>query len=96
MQINPLLLDLPGSYGRDLQGYMPAEVAKGLEQPMLIMHGGRDYVATAADLKQWQQCSRSRPKVIVELYLDLNHLLMPGIGKSTPVEYGIPVTFQNK
>lgn len=85
-----LLLDLPVSYWGDLQGYVPADVAKDLAQPMLIMHGGRDYVATSADLKQWKQGPGSRSNVTVKLYPDLNHILMSGTGKSTPVEYGIP------
>lgn len=84
------VLGLPISYWRDLHGYSPVSVAKGLKQPMLIMLGGRDYVATNADMKLWKQLSASRANVAVKLYPDLNQLFISGKGMATPIEYGIP------
>jgi dienelactone hydrolase len=48
-----LLLGAPPSYWLDLRGYVPAEMAKSLKQPMLIMQGSRDYQVTEADFKIW-------------------------------------------
>ncbi|MHB1462240.1 MAG: alpha/beta hydrolase [Armatimonadota bacterium] len=84
-----VVLGLPVSYWRDLQGYSAVAVAKGLKQPMLIMLGGRDYIATNADLKLWKQLSASRANVAVKLYPDLNQLFISGKGMATPIEYGI-------
>ncbi len=83
------VLGQPISYWRDLYGYSPVSVAKGLKQPMLIMLGGRDYTATNADLKLWKQLSASRANVAVKLYPDLNQLFISGKGMATPIEYGI-------
>lgn len=49
-----LPLGAPAKYWLDLRGYDPAEAAKGLCKPMLIMQGGRDYQATAEDFQGWK------------------------------------------
>ena len=58
-----LPLGLPASYWRDLRAYRPAEVARTLPQPMLVMQGERDYQATMADFEQWQAALAGRPQV---------------------------------
>lgn len=85
-----LPLGVPASYWLDLRGYKPAEDAKSLKQPMLILQGGRDYQVTEADLKLWQDALSSRKDVICKLYLDLNHLFATGKGKAVPDEYMKP------
>ncbi len=80
----------PASYWLDLRGYKPAESAKTLKQPMLIMQGGRDYQVTEADFKLWKDALSSRTDVTFKLYPDLNHLFMTGVGKATPSEYEKP------
>ena len=82
-----LIMGVPASYWLDLQGYVPAEMAKSLKQPMLIMQGGRDYQVTEADFKIWKDALGSRANVTLKLYQDLNHLFMTGTGKATPAEY---------
>jgi hypothetical protein len=86
-----LPLGIPASYWLDLRGYNPAEVAKGLTQPMLILQGGRDYQVTVVDFEGWQSAlaSRSSDGTRLKLYPNLNHLFMAGEGKSTPAEYEI-------
>lgn len=82
-----LILGVPASYWLDLQGYVPAEMAKSLKQPMLIMQGARDYQATTADFKIWKDALGSITNVTCKLYPDLNHLFMTGTGMATPAEY---------
>ena len=83
------LLGIPASYWLDLRGYDPAEMAKGLAQPMLILQGERDYQVTTVDFEGWQAALASRPDVTFKLYPNLNHLFMAGEGKSTPAEYQV-------
>ena len=87
-----LILGAPASYWLDIQGYVPAEMAKSLKQPMLIMQGGRDYQSTTVDFNIWKDALSSRANVTLKLYPDLNHVFMTGAGKATPAEYGKPGT----
>jgi len=82
-----LPLGIPASYWLDLRGYRPAEVARGLKQPMLILQGGRDYQVTTADFEGWRSALASRSNAHLKLYPDLNHLFIAGEGTSTPAEY---------
>ena len=84
------LLGAPPSYWLDLRGYVPAEMAKSLKQPMLILQGSRDYQVTEADFKIWKDALSSRTDVTFKLYPDMNHLFMTGTGKATPEEYEKP------
>jgi hypothetical protein len=84
---NTLLLGAPAGYWLDLRGYNPAEAARGLKQPMLILQGGRDYQVTSVDFGGWKSGLASRSDVQLKLYPDLNHLFVAGEGKSTPAEY---------
>ena len=76
-------------YLKDLRDYIPvaAEMAKSLKQPMLIIHGARDYQATTTDFNIWKKVLSSRTNVTFKLYPDMNHLFMIGVGKATPAEY---------
>ncbi|MFZ0033853.1 MAG: alpha/beta fold hydrolase [Sedimentisphaerales bacterium] len=82
-----LPLGVPAAYWLDLRGYQPAEVAKELTQPMLIMQGGRDYQVTEADFQLWKKTLSSQKNVEFKFYEGLNHLFVEGQGKSTPAEY---------
>jgi dienelactone hydrolase len=83
-----LPLGMPVNYWLDLQDYKPAEAAKKLKQPMLILQGGRDYQVTRVDLDGWKSALASHSNVQFKLYPNLNHLYISGEGKSTPAEYG--------
>ena len=85
-----VLLGAPAQYWLDLRDYRPAEAAKALQQPMLILQGGRDYQVTLADFEGWQQALGDKPKVTLKLYPSLNHLFITGEGKSMPSEYDSP------
>jgi len=88
-QVQLLMKSAPASYIGDLNDYIPAAagMAKSLKQPMLIMQGARDYQATTADFNIWKHVLSSRTNVTFKLYPNLNHLFMPGTGKSAPEEY---------
>lgn len=84
------LLGVPITYWLDLQGYNPAEAAKRLTQPILILQGGRDYQVTLDNFKLWQKSLFSQKNVKFKLYPKLNHLFIEGKGKSEPSEYLVP------
>jgi uncharacterized protein len=76
------------AYWLDLRGYKPAEVARSLNKPILVLQGARDYQVTTADFEGWKTALAGQPEAKTILYPDLNHLFMTGTGKSKPAEYG--------
>jgi uncharacterized protein len=80
-------LGVPGSYWLDLRGYQPAQAAKLLTQPLLILQGGRDYQVTLVEYDGWRKALEGRKNASFKLYPKLNHLFMEGEGQSTPQEY---------
>jgi fermentation-respiration switch protein FrsA (DUF1100 family) len=81
----------PASYWLDLRGYDPATAAKSLTQPILILQGERDYQVTMADdFAKWKAALGSKPGVTFHTYPALNHVFLPGTGKSVPAEYDTP------
>jgi fermentation-respiration switch protein FrsA (DUF1100 family) len=77
----------PETYWKDLDSYDPARTAAKLSIPMLILQGERDYQVTLADLQGWRTALEGRANVTIKSYPTLNHLFLPGEGKSTPAEY---------
>jgi dienelactone hydrolase len=84
------IMGVPVAYWLDLRGYRPAEAARQLKIPMLILQGERDYQVTPTDFKNWKDALADRPDVVCKTYADLNHLFMAGQGKATPAEYDRP------
>ncbi|HEY3378687.1 MAG TPA: alpha/beta fold hydrolase [Armatimonadota bacterium] len=80
------LFNAPACYWLDLRGYQPAERAKTLQQPLLILQGKRDYQVTHDDYLLWSAALATRPNVTMKEYDDLNHFFLPGKGRSTPAE----------
>ena len=82
---------VPAPYWLDLRGYHPAATAAGLDKPILIIQGGRDYQVTIADdLGAWKAALDGRPGVTIRVYDADNHLFVPGSGPSGPAEYETP------
>ncbi len=80
----------PASYWFDLRGYDPPTSAKSLKQPMLILQGERDYQVTMADdFAKWKAALSGKAGVTFHTYPALNHLFLPGAGKSLPAEYDV-------
>ena len=86
--------NVPGSYFLDLRTYRPAEVAAGLNIPMLILRGERDYQVRAEDTAGWKKALAGKPGVTFIDYPGLYHLFMtstsPGSGLATPADYQHP------
>jgi hypothetical protein len=77
-------------YWLDLQKYDPAEEAKSMKRPLLILQGERDYQVTLEDFEGWKKSLSGSANVKLKSYPSLNHLLIPGAGKCTPSEYQKP------
>ena len=87
-----LPLGVSASYWLDLRGYHPEEIARGLQQPMLILQAEGDYQVTMEDFQIWKSALSGRSDVQFKSYAGLSHLLMPFEGgeKSTPAAYNVP------
>ena len=80
----------PASYWLDLRGYDPPAAAKAVHVPMLVLQGERDYQVTMEEFARWKAALAGRPDVTFHSYPGLNHLFLPGSGKSLPAEYDRP------
>jgi fermentation-respiration switch protein FrsA (DUF1100 family) len=85
-----VLLGAPPGYWLDLREHDPLAAARTLHLPLLILQGGRDYQVTEVDFDGWKKALGTQPSVTFKLYPRLNHLFLPGEGKSTPAEYEHP------
>jgi len=87
-----LPLGVSPAYWLDLRGYHPEEIAKGLQQSMLILQAEGDYQVTMEDFQMWKNALGERGNVQFKSYPGLSHLFMPFEGgeKSTPAAYGVP------
>jgi dienelactone hydrolase len=85
-----MIFNAPPSYWLDLRGYDPPAAAARVKQPMLILHGERDYQVTMEEFARWKEALKSRPDVTLKSYPGLNHLFIAGTGPSLPAEYQVP------
>jgi fermentation-respiration switch protein FrsA (DUF1100 family) len=81
------IMGLPVAYWLDLKNYNPVETASGLNSPMLILHGERDYQVTSTDFNLWKDGLIHKKNVLFRSYPDANHLFIEGKGISLPAEY---------
>lgn len=80
----------PIGYFTDLEAHdAPAEAA-AMDIPVLVLQGGRDYQVTLADFANWKKALAGRPNACLKLHDDLDHLMRPGTGKSSPEDYASP------
>ncbi len=87
----PLLLDLPASYWRDLNNYDPIATARSIEQPFLLLQGGRDYQVTVDDeFSVWRAAFATNPRFEMIEYPLLGHAFMPGNDPPGPKDYEKP------
>jgi hypothetical protein len=87
---SPALGGVSVAYWVDLKEYDPAAAARKLGIPMLILQGERDFQVTMADFALWKTAVGSAKGVVMKSYPALNHLFVPGEGKSLPAEYAKP------
>lgn len=82
-----LLLGAPPAYWLDLRDYDPVAHAAALPQPLLVVHGGRDYQVTDADAARWREVFEDVERARLVEAENLDHLMMPGEGRATPQGY---------
>jgi dienelactone hydrolase len=87
---SPAVMGAPPTYWLDLKSYNPADKAKALGLPMLILQGERDYQVPMTDFNLWKAAVGSAKGVTLRSYPALNHLFVAGEGKSLPAEYNKP------
>ena len=87
IQLTERFLGAGADYWLDLKEYDPAETAKSIDRPILVLQGGRDYQVTIEDFDGWKTTLPDKNNVEYKMYPALNHLLIPGEGKCTPAEY---------
>lgn len=80
----------PASYYYDLEARDEVAMARGLDVPILILHGGRDSQVTDDDIRYWQTGLKGDAKVRTVTMPSLNHLFVAGQGPTTPAEYFAP------
>ena len=80
----------PASYWLDLRGYNPPAHAATLKTRILVLQGARDYQVTVEDFEKWKTALAGKATAEFRLYPTLNHLFLPGEGKSLPAEYSKP------
>jgi hypothetical protein len=80
----------PPSYWLDLRGFDPPAAAARLKHRILVIQGARDYQVTVTDFERWKTALAGKPNAQFRLYPTLNHLFLPGTGKSGPAEYSVP------
>jgi fermentation-respiration switch protein FrsA (DUF1100 family) len=85
-----MIFNAPASYWLDLRGYDPPSEAKRVKQPMLILHGERDYQVTMEEFARWKSAIGPRSDAAFHSYPTLNHLFIAGAGPSLPPEYPVP------
>jgi dienelactone hydrolase len=76
-----------GAYWLSLRDYHPAETARTLKQPLLILQGERDYQVRMTDFDGWKKALAERKDAELKSYAKLNHLFVEGEGAGTPAEY---------
>jgi dienelactone hydrolase len=80
----------PASYYYDLDARNEVAMARQLDVPILILHGGRDYQVLDEDIEHWQKGLKGVAHVRVETFPKLNHLFIAGTGKPNKEEYFVP------
>lgn len=81
---------MPGSYWLDLRGYDPGKTARGLEIPIRVLQGGRDYQVGRTDFDLWQKALAGRKNAQCKWYPALNHLFVAGTAPPGAGEYAAP------
>lgn len=85
-----LVLGLPMAYWRDTTTTdVQARVRRILDggRPVLVIHGGRDYLVTDADFAAWQRNFAGVRGITLQRFANLNHMMQAGEGRMHPDEY---------
>lgn len=80
----------PAYWWFEMKNYVPSEVAKKQDIPLLILQGENDWQVPAKQLDGWKQALAGRSDVEYKSYPKVNHLLAEFDGVSTGAEYYQP------
>lgn len=87
----PAVMGITYTYLKALNDYNCLKAVQGLDVPLLIAQGGRDFQVTVAhDYQAWQDALAEKKNATFKLYPKLNHLFIEGEGASYPSEYERP------
>jgi fermentation-respiration switch protein FrsA (DUF1100 family) len=84
------LFGIPASYWLDLRDYNPANEAKTIKRPLLILQGERDYQVPMEEFELWKDSLGNNNNATFKSYDGLNHLMIYGTGTPSPQEYSAP------
>lgn len=85
-----VLLGAPISYWFDLRDYDPVAASKEFQGRILAIHASRDYQVTGKDFHRWTNGLAGHEGFTARTFTNLNHLMIPGTGRSKPSEYQQP------
>lgn len=85
-----LPMGLPARYWRSVDAVDPVAEAAVIEQPMLLLQGGRDLQVVAADWLRWRRAFADTPRVTFAYHDTLNHLGIPEHGPPSTRSYQVP------
>lgn len=75
----------------DLRDYIPTELAKEQDTPLLLLQGGKDIQVAAPELEVWKSALDERDDVQYKLYPDMMHFLSNFSGEPNGItEYMTP------
>ena len=91
-----LPLNLPSYYWKSILDYNPLQEVQKVKIPILILQGERDYQVTMQDFNLWKNTLKTNKTATFISYLKLNHLFISGESPSTPKEYSIKGSVDEK
>lgn len=85
-----LPMGLPARYWRSVDAVDPVAEATAIQQPMLILQGGRDLQVVSADWLRWRRTFADTPRVTFAYHDTLNHLGIPERAPPSTRSYQVP------
>lgn len=86
-----LPFDVGPAYWLECRTFDALSTLRSVRKPVLVLQGARDYQVTVEqDYAKFHERFHRLPNFDFHLYEKLNHLFIPGQGRSTPLEYEIP------
>ncbi|UQZ36519.1 hypothetical protein C2I18_25085 [Paenibacillus sp. PK3_47] len=89
----PSVFGMPAYYLREMDQHNTAELARGLQKPVLVLQGGDDFqVYPDKDFPLWKEVLKNNSAADFKLYPGLSHLFVDydGPGAGTTAEYNVP------
>ncbi|HEY1136536.1 MAG TPA: alpha/beta fold hydrolase [Xanthomonadaceae bacterium] len=88
--VSQLPMGLPARYWRSVDAVDPVAEAASIDQPMLLLQGGRDLHVVSADWLRWRRAFADTPRVTFAYHDTLNHLGIAERGPPSTRSYLVP------